>query len=157
MEFENNSLPSSFIVGNGGTKMITNYINESSIPYINVKIDKGNYSITGKVKTGVTLTQFGYAIMERSNHTSYEVKFHTLHGDESKVIDFIVNITNSPRRSDNTNILFTKIEMHKRRGNLLSVLILLVGCLLFIWKWSGMNRKRSFYDPIYEMEPVHTR
>lgn len=50
-------------------------IDQSSIPYIDLKVGKPEYRIEGRVKRGITKSQFGYGIMERQEDLSYEVQF----------------------------------------------------------------------------------
>ena len=156
MEFENNSLPPLILAGNGGTKMIRNYINQQSIPSIDLHIHKQDYTIAGKVKKGFTLTQFGYSIMERNNAGAYQVNFHVL-GDERQVkpIDYSVSIAKGLRQHQTTEMI-SDTSRFKHKQNILLVLGMLTACWIILWKWPSMNnRKRHSYSPIYEMEPVH--
>jgi len=85
LEFEDNVLPAQMVVGNGGTMMIENKIDQSSIPYINLTVGKEEYGIHGRVKRGITKSAFGYGIMERQDDLSYEVKFMTWQADKGSV------------------------------------------------------------------------
>lgn len=157
MEFENDSLPPLILAGNGGTKMIRNYINQQSIPSIDLQIDKQDYTISGKIKQGFTLTQFGYSIMERSNAGAYQVNFHVL-GDDRQVkpLDYSVAIAKGLRQHKNIEMISDTLRFKHKQNHLL-VLVMLVACLIILWKWPRVNRKRDSYSPIYEMEPVHVR
>ena len=136
--------------------MIRNYINQQSIPSIDLQIHKQDYTIAGKIKKGFTLTQFGYSIMERNNAGAYQVNFHVL-GDESQVkpIDYSVSIAKGLRQHQNTEMI-SDTSRFKHKQNILLGLGMLIACWIILWKWPRMNnRKRYSYSPIYEMEPVH--
>ena len=50
-------------------------IDQSSIPYIDLKVGKPEHRIEGRVKRGITKSQFGYGVMERQEDLSYVVQF----------------------------------------------------------------------------------
>ena len=81
------------VVGNGGTKLIDNYINQSSIPYIDLKVGNPEYGIQARVKRGLTLKEFGYSIMERDDDGAYEVKFYIFKGNNTNYSMEALNFT----------------------------------------------------------------
>ena len=100
LEFEDNVLPAQLVVGNGGTMMIENKINQSSIPYINLTVGKEEYGIQGRVKRGLTKSEFGYGIMERQEDMHYEVYFKTWQPEKQKVdIAFSLSIPAGLRKN----------------------------------------------------------
>lgn len=154
LEFEDDVLPPNFLVGNGGTKMIKNYIEQSSIPQLVFQIHEKEFTVTGKVKKGLTLSQFGYSIMERSKSGTYKVAFRVWDEQNSKVtsLDYLVPIHS--RKA-------TAGSMHKGAAqefriyyDIFLLMVLLAVCLVTIWNWAQIRKKRSAYSPIYEMEPV---
>jgi len=105
LQFDNDSLPAQLVVGNGGTKLIQNYINQSSISYIDLYVGKPEYNIKGRIQKGITMSEFGFGIMERSDGGGYDVTFHTWREDSRSVepIDFSMYIPRGPRRKGNNN------------------------------------------------------
>jgi hypothetical protein len=154
LEFEDNVLPPNFLVGNGGTKMIKNNIYQSSIPHLDFQIHQNEFTITGKVKKGLTLSQFGYSIMERSKSGTYKVTFHVWDKQKSKVtpLDYVVSIHS--RKATEDLMHKGRAQEFRRYYDIFLLLVLLAVCLVTIWKWSQIQRKRFGYSPIYEMEPV---
>jgi hypothetical protein len=137
--------------------MIKNFINQSSLPYINFQFNKRDYNVSEKVKKGLTLSQFGYAIMARSSG-SYQVSFHVWEENESKLkpLEYLVSIPRGPRRIEESKS--PSRAAHKKCKQLLNILLLsgmLVLCWISIWKWSLVRKKRLTYAPIYELEPLH--
>ena len=95
LEFEDNELPAQMVVGNGGTMMIENKIKQSSIPYVDLKVGKEEYNLQARVKRGLTMSQFGYSVMERQeDNKSYEVKFNVYNQDARamETLDFKLSI-----------------------------------------------------------------
>lgn len=95
LEFEDNELPAQMVVGNGGTMMIENKIKQSSIPYVDLKVGKEEYNLQARVKRGLTMSQFGYSVMERQeDNKSYEVKFNVYNQDAMamETLDFKLSI-----------------------------------------------------------------
>lgn len=156
MEFENATLPPNFLVGNGGTKMIRNYIEQSSIPHLDLHINQQEFTITGKVKKGITLSQFGYSVMERNSSGSYQVNFHVWHKDSKKVKPLSYSVTINGK-SDATKWSVIESQKFKQRSNILLVFFMLAGCWVTLWNWARVRRRRTDYSPIYEMEPVQSR
>lgn len=93
LQFDNDELPAQMVVGNGGTKLIDNYINQSSIPYIDLKVGNPEYGIQARVKRGLTLKEFGYSIMERDDDGAYEVKFYIFKGNNTNYSMEALNFT----------------------------------------------------------------
>ena len=95
LEFEDNKLPAQMVVGNGGTMMIENKIKQSSIPYIDMKVGKEEYNLQARVTRGITMSEFGYSVMERQeDNQSYEVKFNIYNQDAGamETLDFKLSI-----------------------------------------------------------------
>ena len=155
IEFENNTLPPNIIVGNGGTKMIRNYINQSSIPYIDYHIDNHNFKIAARVTKGLTLSQFGYGIMEKSQDGAYEVKFNVWDANGGKVIplNYSVLIPKSARQSSITSKTDTQYKMNW--SVLIFIMLAATVAASSVQKWLLLKKRRLTYEPLYEMEPVH--
>lgn len=132
--------------------MIRNNIEQTSIPHIEFQIHQHEFTLTGKVKNGMTLSQFGYSIMERSHSGLYTVNFNMWDKDKRiiKALDYHLEIQSG--KSDKMNLSDGKTQ--KINSNIPLLMILLVGCWFFIWKWSRAQRKRGGYSQIYEMEPL---
>ena len=95
LEFEDNKLPAQMVVGNGGTMMIENKIKQSSIPFVDLKVGKEEYNLQARVKRGLTMSEFGYGVMERQeDNKSYEVKFNVYNQDAGamETLDFKLSI-----------------------------------------------------------------
>lgn len=74
--------------------MIENKIDQSSIPYIDLKVGRPEYNIQGRVKRGLTKKQFGYGIMERKVDGNYDVTFkgYVPETQQMETIDFALEI-----------------------------------------------------------------
>jgi hypothetical protein len=146
--------------------MIRNNINQSSFSNLYLHIDKHDFKITGKVRKGFTSSQFGYGIMERSHDGNYEVTFHMWHDNDNTVrpLNYSVSIPKGPRKSNHTSPSKKdlKAPMKKSFSFLpFSILLIVLACCattkFSIGKWFSTRRMRRTYEPIYEMEPVHSR
>jgi hypothetical protein len=101
LQFTNNDLPPQLVVGNGGTLMIPNYIEQDVFPHIKIDVGREGVNYTGIVERGITMSKFGFGIMERADDLSgYEVAFYAFNDDTRAVdpIDFTLWIPKGPRK-----------------------------------------------------------
>lgn len=145
--------------------MIRNNINQSSFPHLYLQIDKHNFKITGKVRKGFTSSQFGYGIMERSHDGDYEVTFHVWHDNDSTVgpLNYSVSIPKGPHKSNHTSPSKTNFQAPMQKSIWFSpfyILLIVLACCattkFSLGKWLSMRQMRRTYEPIYEMEPMHS-
>ena len=109
LQFEDDKLPPQMVVGHGGTQLIRNYVNQSAMPFLRLEVGKPEYNITGTVERGLTESNFGYGIMERTAAGDYEVTFHNLvNSSGGKIsfepIPFSLLIPKGPRIPGDTSI-----------------------------------------------------
>jgi hypothetical protein len=100
LEFNDDALPAQLVVGHGGTKMIPNFVDQDSLARIKLEVGQPELNIAATVKRGITMSQFGYGIMERNDdNMDYDVTFYGL--DETTrevgVLDFSMTIPKGPR------------------------------------------------------------
>ncbi|KAL3765302.1 hypothetical protein ACHAW5_006087 [Stephanodiscus triporus] len=99
LEFNDDALPAQLVVGHGGTKLIPNWVNQDSLTRIKLEVGQPELNIVATVKRGITMSQFGYGIMERNDGMDYDVTFYGLDETTRKVgvLDFSMTIPKGPR------------------------------------------------------------
>lgn len=99
LSFVNDTLPHQIVVGNGGTKLIENYVNQDAIPGVVLEVGRDR-SYTGVVEKGITSSAYGFGIMERNDETGdYDVTFYNLDMKTQELVDvdFAMTIRKGPR------------------------------------------------------------
>lgn len=102
LAYENEALPTQIVVGNGGTEMIPNYINQSVWPYVEIQAG-GVY--TGRVRKGLSSSSnFGFCLLERDGNGDYDLTCKNLDTTSGDLVDvdFDVTIPQGPRVGDDT-------------------------------------------------------
>ncbi len=76
LEFRNNSLPAQIVVGNGGTELIPNYMDQKILPKLKLELGRNEFGMAGFVDRGVISSKFGFGIMTRlESNEGYNVTF----------------------------------------------------------------------------------
>ena len=90
-------LPHQIVVGHGGTEFIPNYVNQDSLPGLEVNVGK-NGILKGTVERGLSSSDLhGYAVMERNTDGNYDVILKGLQGSSMVLLDFNFTIPKGPR------------------------------------------------------------
>ena len=97
LAFEDEALPAQLVVGNGGTKLIPNLVNQAAIPTMKLEVGRdGAYQ--GKVRKGLTASQFGFTIMTRNADGSYRFRSRAYDDvSETMVNIFEMEVPKGPR------------------------------------------------------------
>ena len=97
--FENQTLPAQVVVGNGGTMLIDNYVNQDALPFVRLEVGQGGM-YQGTVESGITSSNFGFGIMQRHANDSYTTDFYNVSGvdiETPELLDFQLDIPKGPR------------------------------------------------------------
>ena len=95
IQFVNDSLPVQLVVGNGGTKLIDNYVVQEALPGMQLKVGRKEQQYQGTIRKGITSSDmFGYALMSRNDETgNYDVIFRGLNQSTLSMVDFDFSLT----------------------------------------------------------------